>query len=111
MTVRDTIARGGSASRRSRSGHHHRRTLVVQVVGRSGDFAVSAADAGRVPHKVYWIHDARGWALGPDGSALGLWATEELEVRAIRDGRVVGGPERFCVGDLVAVTTSRVLAA
>lgn len=111
MTVRDTDARGGSASRRSRFGRHPRRTLVVRVVGRSSNFAVAAADAARVPVRVYWTHDARGWALGPDGSALGLWATEELEVREIRNGRVVGRPERLWIGDLVVVKTSTAVAA
>lgn len=84
--------------------------LVVRVVGRSGDYAVDGADTKRLPRRIYWRHET-GRAIGPDGSSLGLWAVEEFGAREIRDGRLVGPPERFAVEDVVAVKASMRVAA
>lgn len=84
--------------------------LVVRVVGRSTDYAVDGTDVRRVPRRIYWRHET-GRAIGPDGSALGLWAVEEFGAREMRDGRVIGPSERFAIEDVVAIKASMRVAA
>ena len=79
------------------------RVTVVTVLSADGVYVVDRASAGLVPAKVYWSHDSRGWAAGPDGAPLGLWADELVTVRRLLPGGGVGPAFRVRVADVTSV--------
>jgi hypothetical protein len=75
---------------------------IVFFVGVEEACVVVPEDVCRIPDSVWWSHDEHGWAIGPDGSPLGLWASTPIRARRLLDGRL-GNEELFSVGELRAV--------
>jgi hypothetical protein len=75
----------------------------VKVVGETDYFWVASKDVGRLPRRVFWSHDERGWAVGPDGSSLGLWSGDEIKARRMGAGGGFGAERRFAISDLTYV--------
>lgn len=103
MTTMVDVAtkRGGRARPRPSTVRAAVRTTRFTIVGEVGEFR--AVGAANLPLHVYWTHNDRGWAVGPDGAPLGLWASEEFCAQRILPGGHVGAVRTFVIGDLVGI--------
>lgn len=76
---------------------------LVRLFDESRPFFVDWPTARRLPEKVYWHRESRGWSVGPDGAPLGLWADSEFVAREIEGDSSLGKRRRFRVGDLTYI--------
>ena len=80
-----------------------RHLTVVALLARAGLYVVAGVHAGDVPRRIYWTHTQRGWAVGPDGAPLGMWADELITVRQLLPGRAAGPAIQVRIADITSV--------
>ena len=94
-----------TVTKRDREPQYRQIALSVKIYGDKTTWTVHPADARHVPDKIFWIHDDKGEAVGPDGTGvLGLWSSKTVRLLPQNGGKHRHGGRIVPVAAITSVT-------